>query len=129
MHASLITALVLAAGAIASPITPNVQSDMKLSRRANSCTTSNYEIMAKQWNVYLDNDAYYNKQCGGGCLDNIRGRCGSIVTGWGCDRDANGQAHMSFMTPAGCSNWAITQALNACTKKEQTIDCVYVKTD
>ncbi|KAF9636573.1 hypothetical protein BFW01_g7469 [Lasiodiplodia theobromae] len=125
MHASIITALVLAAGAIASPITPNIETETKLVRRGNSCTTKNYQIMAKDWNVYLDNDASYNKQCGGGCLDNIRKYC-DVVTGWGCDRDANGQAHMSFMTPAGCSNWAMTEALKDCTRKEQTIDCVYV---
>lgn len=30
---------------------------------------------------------------------------------------------MQFFTTIGCSNWDMTQALHACTKKEQTIDC------
>ncbi|KAL0259196.1 hypothetical protein SLS55_006701 [Diplodia seriata] len=127
MHFSAITTVVLGlslGGALGSPIdTSAAAPSNKLVRRANSCTSQNYQIMANKWSVYLDNDTYYNKKCGNGCLDNIRGRCNN-VSDWGCSRDANGQAHMTFLTPAGCSNWAMTQALKACTKGEQTIDCL-----
>ncbi|GME34945.1 uncharacterized protein LTHEOB_11506 [Neofusicoccum parvum] len=124
MHISTITTLLLglSLGAMASPITNKGETDVNLVRRTNSCSSKNYQIMANLWNVYLDNDADYNKQCGGGCLDNIRGRC-TNVTDWKCERDSAGQAHMNFLTPSGCSNWAMTQALKACTKGEQTIDC------
>lgn len=129
MHASAITALLaglsLSLGAVASPIS-KAETDVKLARRANSCTHLSYEIFAHKWEIYLDNDANYNKQCGGGCLDNIRGRC-TTVTDWGCSRDDAGQAYMHFLTPAGCSDYDMTQALKACTKGEQTIDCSYAE--
>ncbi|KAK7718897.1 hypothetical protein SLS57_006007 [Botryosphaeria dothidea] len=104
---TLLTALLAITTATASPITANDNSSNDLVRRSNSCTNTFY-VLAAKWDVYLDNDASYNKQCGGGCLDNIRGRCG-VVTDWG--------------TGSGCTNYDMTQALKACTKGQQTINC------
>ncbi|KAF4302221.1 hypothetical protein GTA08_BOTSDO09653 [Botryosphaeria dothidea] len=117
---TLLTALLAITTATASPITANDNSSNDLVRRSNSCTNTFY-VLAAKWDVYLDNDASYNKQCGGGCLDNIRGRCG-VVTDWGCERNG-GTAHMHFSTGSGCTNYDMTQALKACTKGQQTINC------
>ncbi|KKY14746.1 hypothetical protein UCDDS831_g08023 [Diplodia seriata] len=122
MHASAVLALVIGTlGAVASPVSSPNNDVHQLVRRANQCK-SLYGGSDIRWSIYLDNDAYYNKKCGNGCLDNIRGRCG-VVTSWECSRDANNRAHMNFYTTIGCSNYDMTQALHACTKKEQTIDC------
>ncbi|KAL0254262.1 hypothetical protein SLS55_009736 [Diplodia seriata] len=77
------------------------------------------------WDIYLDNDVYYNKHCGNGCLDNIRGKCGDVLN-WGCARNDAGQAHMTFSIANGCTSDHMTQALKKCTKGEQTIECSFV---
>ena len=67
---------------------PNVQT---LSKRdptpaGNSCS---YDISpAYQWEVYIHNESQYEQNphhdnCGGGFLDNFRGRCG-VITTWTC---------------------------------------------
>ncbi|EKG21333.1 hypothetical protein MPH_01325 [Macrophomina phaseolina MS6] len=125
MHASTITSTLLfslfSLGALASP-TPANEAVNHLHKRANRCESSNIEGLYKRWNIWVDNDANYNGACGSGCLDNIRGRCGSSVTDWGCDRDGNGQGYYHFNTPTTCSEYDMTQALKACLKG-QTIDC------
>ncbi|GME65739.1 hypothetical protein GTA08_BOTSDO09653 [Neofusicoccum parvum] len=118
MHASTILAALLAGLAMATPIANNDET-VKVVKRSNSCT-NDFGVVYATWSIYLDNDATYNKQCGGGCLDNIRGRCGD-VTDWGCTRDSAGTAHYTFNTVSGCTNYDMTQALHACSK--QTIDC------
>lgn len=107
---------------MASPISNNTETDVNLVRRSNSCTRK-YEGVDFRWNIYLDNDDYYNTECGKGCLDNFRGKCATI-TNWDCKLDSAKRAHYEFITPVGCSSYAITQALKKCTKGEQTINCV-----
>lgn len=118
MHASAL--LILAIGTLGAMAGP-MSSPNHLVRRENKCK-SLLSASDIKWSIYLDNDPYYNKQCGGGCLDNIRGRCG-VVTSWECSRDGNNRGHMTFFTSIGCTDYDMTQALHACTKGEQTIDC------
>ncbi|EKG12648.1 hypothetical protein MPH_10237 [Macrophomina phaseolina MS6] len=89
-----------------------------LARRTNVCLAEDGAI--KRWAVNIDNDSAYNKQCGGGCLDNIRGRCG-VVTDWGCERNGLDTGLYRFKTSAFCSLNDMTQALHACTGL--TINC------
>ncbi|EOD43882.1 hypothetical protein GTA08_BOTSDO09652 [Neofusicoccum parvum] len=120
MHAStILSACLLAFGALASPLPDNTTEVAEhLFRRSNTCITDGGAV--RGWRINVDNDAAYNKQCGGGCLDNIRGRCG-VVTSWACGRDDAGTATYHFYTTSGCTPYDMTQALHACTK--MTIDC------
>jgi hypothetical protein len=87
----------------------------------NHCNATAYGV-GNSWTVTVVKDTQYNKQCGGGCLDNLRGRCGAI-TMWGCSRNSDGGARYEFDTTDFCSDYDVTQAMLACTKKEQNIPC------
>lgn len=107
--------------ALASPVPSaetSANTDNTLVRRTSNCMAQ--DGVAKQWVVNLDNDAAHNKQCGGGCLDNIRGRCGA-VTGWRCERNTAGTGIYHFSTSAFCTLNDMTQALHACSGL--TINC------
>ncbi|OJD30284.1 uncharacterized protein BKCO1_6300011 [Diplodia corticola] len=131
MHAFTITTALLAAlGATASPIynnnnnNNNNATEVDVVRRSNSCLgmtapADDYQFV---WSVYLDNDDKYNKQCGGGCLDNLRGQCGLIVD-WGCTRGSDNVAHMTFYTDDFCTPYKVSKALKKCTQGTQVINC------
>ncbi|KAK0650546.1 hypothetical protein DIS24_g6747 [Lasiodiplodia hormozganensis] len=127
MHSSAITSTlifsILSLGALASP-TP-AEGVNNLHKRDDTCESENIAGFYKRWNIWADNDDDYNDDCGSGCLSKIRGRCGSSVTDWGCNRDENGQGYYHFNTPTTCSEYDMTQALKACLDG-RTIDCSVV---
>lgn len=88
---------------------------------ANYCYGQNGGVFI-DWKIDVAKDSTYNGNCGAGCLDNLRGRCGAI-SDWGCNRNPDGGAHYEFLTTAGCTAYGVTQAMLACTRQEQNIPC------
>ena len=74
---------------------------------------------------YVDNAAYLSytlnliddksidTSCGGGFLDNLRGRCGQGITAWGCNYVGDTGATMSWNVPETCSVNDVQDAINA----------------
>ncbi|ETS76074.1 hypothetical protein PFICI_11461 [Pestalotiopsis fici W106-1] len=75
-----------------------------------------------RWQIVIANDTEYNSDCGRGCLDNVRGRCGP-VTFWECERNEEGRGHFKFLTNSFCTTDDMMEAIYACTKDEQDTDC------
>lgn len=124
MHASAITTTLLAGLSLGAMATP-ISNEANIARRSNSCMTEPPLAAIMSWSIYLDNDTYYNKHCGNGCLDNFRKQCGQIDN-WECGYESPNRAHMTFTSVVGCRTDQISQALKDCTKGEQTINCVLV---
>ncbi|KAK0516037.1 hypothetical protein JMJ35_002071 [Cladonia borealis] len=76
------------------------------------------------YGVLIPNDSEYDKSCGEGFLDNLRGRCG-VISGWGCGYTGaeNTTAALSFSTVNTCTEWDVTQALLAASYGKLNIPC------
>ncbi|KAI9803007.1 MAG: hypothetical protein M1825_002240 [Sarcosagium campestre] len=65
--------------------------------------------------VHMAGFGHRDGSCGQGLLDNLRGACGVVVSGWGCDPDPKGSdtdAHFSLLGvyKPGCVEDAIHYA-------------------
>lgn len=115
----------LAVPAVAAPVaaTPAVAA-RTVAAKPNSCAGEVWGgLFMTDWQLNVANDTIYNpSECGNGCLDNFRGRCGWI-THWICERNAQ-SAYYHFSSSRFCTAYDITQAVLACTRGEQNIGCM-----
>jgi hypothetical protein len=99
------------------------QDSVHIVRRGGQvCKAANQGIF-RRFDIWVPDDKKYNRVCGSGCLDNIRGRCGSSVTDWGCDMGKDGVAYYHFNTQSFCSDGDMEAAMKACTKQEFNAKC------
>lgn len=123
---ALVTVLtLLAAPVAAAPVRPPIDiAAWNVATKPNTCAGEVWQgLWMTDWHVNVVNDTIYNpSECGNGCLDNLRGRCGWI-TQWICERNAK-SAYYHFHSTRWCTAYDITQAILACTKGEQNIGCM-----
>ena len=105
------TLLALASTTLAAPATSLL--DKREDNPANRCFSEVRTGVSRSFDIYLTDDRSIDKTCGGGILDNIRGRCGGVVSGWSCDYQGSTGAHMWFSVALTCSDADVAAALHA----------------
>jgi hypothetical protein len=130
MHFTLSTTSIVLSfltGALAIPFEgQNLAPVVRRAKDPNVCIGTNHAL-AIRWDIWVQNEKKYNTQCGNGCLDNFRGRCGA-VTDWGCDLGKDGHGYYHFTTQALCQDVDMQAAVKACTKGEINIHCTTTDT-
>ena len=79
----------------------------------NTCHSNSHGVIS--YVITLTDDRSIDDTCGGGILDNVRGRCGGggAVTGWGCNYVGPTGASMSFDVGIGCNGGDVAAAILA----------------
>lgn len=80
----------------------------------------------KLWDSYSLGiaDDSFDETCGGGILDNLRGRCGGGITAWACTNAGEKSAVMTFNVPKTCSAEDVENAVHAASGDQDLwLDC------